>query len=859
MKHLILKWSLVVGSVLFALFIFFSGVVAASGQALALFQPVGNFLFDAFSIGAFLFPFVFLIAAYSLASKKIATKEGLLVTALFIPFVLLFSFWISLVMPRDVVFYNNLVETIQANHGSFAYTLYLSLFFLAVVLAFLAPVRIFLSVIDDKLDLTSKSKKPKPFQSIENYRNLADEESTSESSSSERFNFMKRLKENNQIRPVQEVQEEKIDNFNDNEETPYPSDSFAWNAPRLEEEADELVDITFNDDVDEEEEDKFFDFGNEKDVETTAENLLNDFPNVKKLFNIMKEEKEAETESQYNFDDLEAEEDPGFKMLEDAFLESEEELDYFDTNNIEDEEPFEESFEPTLFDNSAESFHAENEQSFEPEEPIRVSLAQQEQPKKIKTLSERQLSRMYKVPIDSTLDKHDNKGAWDVDPATRLKGVELEKVLAEFGVQAQVSGIKKGPVITLFEVVPAPGVKVSSIVNLQDNIALRLAAIRVRIFAPIPGKQAVGIEIPNAKRALVGFREIAEDKLFDDKSMRIPVILGKDIMGQAQIIDLAATPHMLIAGSTGSGKSVCVNSLVTSILFRKRPDEVKMIMVDPKVVELKLYNDIPHLLTPVITEPKRALQALQYCITEMDRRYNLLTTINVRDISSFNEKIKTQGIALEKLPYLVVIIDEFADLMATSSKELEGVVARLAAKSRAVGIHLVLATQRPSVGVITGIIKANIPTRIAFMVASAVDSKTILGYGGAERLLGKGDMLFAPAWDPSFSRIQGAFLTDEEVENVVEHVKTLGEPDYIDDEIFIDEEEGGVVGFADGGNDSLMNRAVEIVRTEKKASVSYLQRRLGIGFNRAARLVEAMEEQGIVGPANGSKPRDVFF
>ena len=430
----------------------------------------------------------------------------------------------------------------------------------------------------------------------------------------------------------------------------------------------------------------------------------------------------------------------------------------------------------------------------------------------------------------------------------------------EFGIEAEVTGIRKGPVVTMFELLPAPGVKLSKIVNLQDNIALALAAKSVRIVAPIPGRHAVGIEIPNKERAIVSFREIIEQDLPEFKKMAVPVILGKDISGQSQIIDIAKTPHLLIAGATGAGKSVCVNSIILSILYNRSPRDVKLIMVDPKVVELKLYNDIPHLLTPVVTEPKRALQVLQYCICEMERRYALLDGMGVRDIVSYNTRIRERKIATEKLPYIVVIIDEFADLMATSGKELETNVARLTAMSRAVGIHLVLATQRPSVNVITGLIKANIPSRIAFMVASRTDSNIIIDSVGAEKLLGKGDMLYTSAVNPIPTRIQGTLVSDNEVENVVNYVKTFGGPDYIDDEIFVDEDEDGdeEPGLFSDGEDPLYDQALQIVIQAGKASASYIQRRLKIGYNRAARLVEDMEARGIVGPANGSKPREVI-
>ena len=467
----------------------------------------------------------------------------------------------------------------------------------------------------------------------------------------------------------------------------------------------------------------------------------------------------------------------------------------------------------------------------------------------------------YVIPSD-LLTAYKDDQYWIIDDATKQASLNLKQTLSEFNIEADIIGIKKGPVVTMFEILPAPGVKLSKIVALQDNIALSLAAQSVRIVAPIPGKQAVGIEVPNRNRSVVGFREIIEMDLPEWKKMAVPVVLGKDILGKAQLIDLVKTPHMLIAGATGSGKSVCVNSLILSILYKRSFEDVKMILVDPKVVELKLYNNIPHLLTPVITEPKKALQALQWCLCEMERRYALLDGMGVRDISNYNKKIKEQKICTEKLPYIVVIIDEFADLMATSGKELENIVARLTAMSRAVGIHLVLATQRPSVNVITGLIKANIPTRIAFMVASRTDSNIIIDTVGAEKLLGRGDMLYASAVDPAPIRIQGTFVSDQEVENVVTAVKDYGEPDYIDEEIFTDDddEEGArdLFGEPMDDDDPLYDQALEIVVQSGKASASYIQRRLKIGYNRAARLVEEMEERGIVGPANGSKPREVI-
>ena len=469
--------------------------------------------------------------------------------------------------------------------------------------------------------------------------------------------------------------------------------------------------------------------------------------------------------------------------------------------------------------------------------------------------------RGYHVPVD-VLDVYDTDEPGQVEQDTREAAATLMATLAEFKIDADVTGIRRGPVITMFEILPAPGVKISRIVNLADNIALRLAASRVRIVAPIPGKHAVGIEVPNRRRAIVSFREIVSLPQFKpapkEPPAGIPIVLGKDITGEAQVVDLTATPHLLIAGATGSGKSVLVNSLICSILYARTQHQVRLLLIDPKIVELKFYNDVPHLLTPVITDPKRAFQALQYCLYEMDRRYALLDALGVRDITSFNRKVSTRSEQLTTgpLPYLVIVIDEFADLMATTGKELESTLARLAAMSRAVGIHIVLATQRPSIDVITGLIKANIPSRIAFMVAGKFDSRIIIDAVGAEKLLGRGDMLFVPAWDAVPVRIQGAFLSEDEVEKVTARVRELGEPDYIDEDLLFDEEASVVL--EPGGDDPLMDEALAVVTAAGKASASYLQRKLKIGYNRAARLVEEMEQRGIVGPAYGSKPRELL-
>gem|GEM_PF-5943205 len=465
----------------------------------------------------------------------------------------------------------------------------------------------------------------------------------------------------------------------------------------------------------------------------------------------------------------------------------------------------------------------------------------------------------YAPPSEQLLSTYPDVTEED-DAYTQAAASALMKTFEEFGIEAQLTGIQKGPVVTMFEILPAPGVRVSSITNLSDNIALQLAASRVRIVAPIPGKQAVGIEVPNRKRTIVSFKEMLS-ALDEHSRAKIPMVLGKDIMGELKVVDLVRTPHLLIAGATGSGKSVCVNSLICSILYRRSPRDVRLMLIDPKIVELKLYNDIPHLLTPVITESKKTLKALQYCIYEMERRYSLLDSLGVRDVSSYNAKIKEKNLTAEHLPYIVVILDEFADLMNTIGKELENYLARLAAMARAVGIHLVLATQRPSTNVITGLIKANIPSRIAFMVVSNTDSRIIIDMPGAEKLLGRGDMLFLSSWEAYPTRIQGAFLSEEEVERIAEDVKAKGEPDYLDESYFLDDEEDAEFeGYDSEGseNDPLMSQALRIIQERSVASASMLQRRLKIGYNRAARMIETMEEMGVVGPAQGSKPREVL-
>nr|WP_246569263.1 DNA translocase FtsK [Allobacillus halotolerans] len=432
---------------------------------------------------------------------------------------------------------------------------------------------------------------------------------------------------------------------------------------------------------------------------------------------------------------------------------------------------------------------------------------------------------------------------------------KLEQTFQSFGVKARVSKVHVGPAVTKYEVNPDIGVKVSKIVNLHDDLALALAARDIRIEAPIPGKSAIGIEVPNSEVAQVSLREVMQPQMKPESKLLFG--LGRDIAGESIASELNKMPHLLIAGATGSGKSVCVNGIITSILLRAKPHEVKMMMIDPKKVELNVYNGIPHLLAPVVTDPKKASKALKKIVSEMERRYDLFSDTATRNIEGYNEHVdkvnEEEGENHPHLPYIVVLIDELADLMMVASNEVEDAITRLAQMARAAGIHLIIATQRPSVDVITGVIKANIPSRIAFSVSSATDSRTILDGNGAEKLLGKGDMLFLPVGASKPTRIQGAFLSDEEVERVVDHCITQQKAQY--QEEMIPEETSKDMEEVD---DDLYDDAVQLIIEMQSASVSMLQRKFRVGYTRAARLIDAMEERGIVGPYEGSKPRKVL-
>ncbi|MBE7035250.1 MAG: DNA translocase FtsK [Ruminococcaceae bacterium] len=532
--------------------------------------------------------------------------------------------------------------------------------------------------------------------------------------------------------------------------------------------------------------------------------------------------------------------------------------------------PKEEEAEPAYF-SGEEAAPADGETAEE------TTQSSEDKPKKEESLTDaeqaeidRELEEAFeKIPYtfpDVSLLNYASAAQDSADSRTELKetATKLIATLKSFNVDAKLLNVSKGPTVTRYELKPGDGVKVSKIVGLADDIALRLAATGVRIEAPIPGREAIGIEIPNKAIATVSIREVLDSEEFTQFPSKLSFALGKDIAGKNVVVDLGKMPHLLIAGATGSGKSVCINTLITSIIYKADPNEVKLLMIDPKVVELNVYNGIPHLMIPVVTDPRRASGALYWAVQEMTRRYAMFAECNVRDIKGYNEMITMDG-GENTLPQIVIIIDELADLMMVAPGEVEDSICRLAQMARAAGMHLVIATQRPSVDVITGIIKANIPSRIAFAVSSQVDSRTILDTGGAEKLLGRGDMLFSPMGSSKPTRLQGAFISDKEVERVVSFIKSSSTARY-DEDIIEKIENGKTVAISEGGNnhdagdnDELLPRAIEIAVDTGKISASYLQRRLKIGFSRAARIVDQMEERGWIGPQDGSKPREVLL
>lgn len=476
----------------------------------------------------------------------------------------------------------------------------------------------------------------------------------------------------------------------------------------------------------------------------------------------------------------------------------------------------------------------------------------------------------YRVPPISLL-KRGKKGGGNSDRQLRETALKLEQTLQNFGVKVHVTNASCGPSVTRYELQPEQGVKVSKIVGLADDIKLNLAVTDLRIEAPIPGKAAVGIEVPNSENSAVMLRDLLESKEFQQSSSKITFAVGKDIAGKVVVADIAKMPHLLVAGSTGSGKSVCINTLIMSILYKSNPEDVKLIMVDPKVVELSVYNGIPHLLIPVVTDPRKAAGALNWAVSEMMKRYQLFAEYNVRDLTGFNEKVlemKGEENAPKKMPQIVIIVDELADLMMVAPKDVEGAICRLAQLARAAGLHLILATQRPSVNVITGLIKANMPSRVAFAVSSGVDSRTIIDMNGAEKLLGKGDMLFYPTGYPKPVRVQGSFVSDQEVQKVVDYlIQNYGDATYSDE---LEEHMNADLGVDSGATlissseesdnrDLYFADAGRLIIEKEKASIGMLQRMFKIGFNRAARIMDQLAEAGVVGPEEGTKPRKVLM
>jgi DNA segregation ATPase FtsK/SpoIIIE, S-DNA-T family len=519
----------------------------------------------------------------------------------------------------------------------------------------------------------------------------------------------------------------------------------------------------------------------------------------------------------------------------------------------------------------------------------KLNIVKPEETKKAKATPAARTDENYQFPPLSLLHEQVKISASASEEEHRHNAENLLRILAEFGVEVTIGEIHVGPVITRYEVIPAAGVRVEKIAGLDKNIALGMRAQSVRIMAPIPGKAAVGVEVPNQKRMEVGLREIIESEDWEGAKAELPIALGKDVSGKPLVSDLAKMPHLLIAGATGSGKSVCINAIIASVLYHASPRDVRFLMVDPKIVELKTFNDLPHMLIPVVTEAKKVPAALKWLLREMESRYQIFAKAGVRNINGFNNRKRPpkdaapvpetqgtlEGVAAagdievpDHLHYIIVIIDELADLMMVAPAEIETSVARLAQLARATGIHIVIATQRPSVNVITGIIKANLPSRIAFQVASQVDSRTIIDTKGAETLIGRGDMLFSPPGTSKLVRAQGALVSDEEIHGIVDFLKRNGPPAFAQDvqahidrvasEDDEDEEDGADADDEMGDDEELFKQALDVLRATRRASTSMLQRRLRIGYNRAARIMELMEEKGIVGPENGALPREIL-
>ncbi len=572
-----------------------------------------------------------------------------------------------------------------------------------------------------------------------------------------------------------------------------------------------------------------------------------------------------------------------------------------------EEEEIQEEEKPKLWDRFMNFFRSRNEEEadeledfIEPEDE--VEQKPKRSAKKIIDIPEKAGKTRQKQP---SFELRPQQGAYQLPPVDMLAEPSkkakkttisesalaqnarlLETVLKDFGVNGEIVKVRPGPVVTLYELEPSPGTKSSRVIALADDIARSMSAISARI-ATIPGRNVIGVELPNTTRETVFLRELLEDPEYTNTQIRLPLVLGKDIGGAPIIADLERMPHLLVAGTTGSGKSVAINTMLMSLIYKLSPDECKFIMIDPKMLELSVYDNIPHLLTPVVTEPGKAVVALKWTVKEMENRYRLMSSLGVRNIDGYNKRLREakskneklsrqvqtgfdpetgkpiyeeQALDMNPLPFIVVVVDEMADLMLVAGKEIEGSIQRLAQMARAAGIHIIMATQRPSVDVITGVIKANFPTRISFQVTSRIDSRTILGEQGAEQLLGQGDMLFM-AGGGRITRVHGPFISDKEVEKIVGHLRLQGSPTYIED-VTIDPEEADMLGGEDsegGEEDALYRQAVAIVTRDKKASTSYIQRHLKLGYNRAARLIDRMEEEGIVGPANHVGKREVLL
>jgi len=533
-----------------------------------------------------------------------------------------------------------------------------------------------------------------------------------------------------------------------------------------------------------------------------------------------------------------------------------------------------------------------------PESPTPEPQPPESSPIKLRIVEAETVERVDKLPVRNEKDYQFPTldlltPPQETDPAIseaehQETAMDLLRTFESFKVNVELGDIQTGPVITRYEVLPAPGVQVKKIVSLEQDIALNLKAMAVRIQAPVPGKGCVGIEVPNRKPSAVYLRDIIESRDWANNKADIPLALGKEVNGKPLVSDLARMPHLLIAGATGSGKTVCINSIIASLLYHSSPKDLRFIMVDPKIVEMKVYNDLPHMLIPVVTEPKKVPGALKWLIREMERRYRLFSEVGVRNIAGYKKKFEEGTLPMDKLfdldpspirpepgsdlnqpeniPYIVAIIDELADLMMVAQADIETGIARLAQLARAAGIHLIIATQRPSVNVITGVIKANLPSRIAFQVSSKVDSRTILDAGGAESLIGRGDMLFNPPGSGRLLRSQGAFVSDEEINELVEFLKRNGPPAYAEEvqrEIESSDEDDSDSAEDDNedvdGDEALLRKSMDVLRTSRRASTSMLQRRLRIGYNRAARIMDLLEDRGIVGPDKGnSQPRDIL-